>query len=106
LKYAREHDDFFLTLKKKKIHVWYDASVGVEHMNYPKHHGGNKSLPCINHFLSKRDIQNKVEIRLIQKPTGEQYISRYNCIDKNSQPTHDTTDNIIGKYGNYPIIVS
>jgi len=66
LKLAREHDDFFLNLKKEWLSVWYSDKVVVDHYSYKKYHGWSNSIDSVNHFLSKRDIKDKIEVRLIK----------------------------------------
>ncbi len=105
LQYAREHDDFFLTMKQKKLPVAYEESVVVDHENYEKHHGRENSRWSIQHFLSKWDIKNKIEIRLI-KNTPNSYISYHNCIIKTQVIPEDIKESIQSTYGHYPIIIS
>jgi len=106
LKYAREHDDFFLTAKEKKILISYDATVSVDHYSYYKHHGWTKCDACLRYFLWKWNIKNKVEIRLIQKGPLGPYISYHNCISNDQYIKKDIQEKIVSMYWNYPIIMS
>lgn len=98
LKYAREHDDFFLNAKEKNISIWYTNKVIINHKSYIKYHWWDRSERCINHFLSKRNIKNKVEIRLIKRNWEQPYISYHGCIQKVNDIPNIIRKKIISKY--------
>lgn len=106
LKYAREHDDFFLTAKERNILTSYDTTVSVDHYSYDKYHGWPKSDPCVRYFLWKWNIKNKIEVRLIQKWSNNPYISYHNCISHDQYIKQDIQEKITSMYWNYPIIIS
>lgn len=106
LKYAREHDDFFLTAKEHNLWVAYNPSVSVDHYNYPKYHGWLNSQQSVEHFLKKRNLKDKVELRLIQKSWIEPYISCHTCMGIPWNIPTDIKERIVSTYGNYPIKIS
>ncbi len=106
LKYAREHDDFFLNLKDKWKKIIYDPSICVDHYLYEKYHGWEKADKCLKNFLWKRNIKNKVEIRLIEKDIENKYISYHNCIIIDNNIKKNIINKIQNKYWNYPIKIS
>lgn len=106
LKYAREHDDFFLTAKQNDVSISYDPSVSIDHYNYPKYHGGKNSQPSVDHFLQKWHIKDKVELRLIQKWWSAPYISCHMCMGSLWNIPVTIKEKILSIYGNYPITIS
>ncbi|HMT26768.1 MAG TPA: glycosyltransferase [Candidatus Absconditabacterales bacterium] len=105
LKYAKEHDDFFLNLKRNETIVGYNKSVAVDHYSYKTYHGGAKSEHCVKHWLSKRNIKNKVEIRLIDK-NDIKYISFHCFMEKINIIPEVILEEIKKNYGNYPIKIT
>lgn len=106
LKYAREHDDFFLRAKHKDVKVSYNHDVAIEHHHYRKHHWGTKSLWCVDHFLLKRNIDNKVEVRFIDRGSSLPYISYHNCIASWKKIEKHMEEKIKSLYWDFPIIIS
>ena len=106
LKYAREHDDFFLTAKENGISMCYDPDISIDHYNYPKYHGGPNSQPSIDHFLRKWNIKDKIELRLVKKWWAEPYISYHTCMGTSWNIPMNIQEKIISIYGNYPIKIS
>ena len=107
LKYAREHDDFFLQAKKHAINIGYNPHHYIEHVHEYKHHSWTKSIVNIEYFCKKRDINDKIEIRYIKKDDNS-YISYHHCIqhyENQSVPTN-IQKKIEELYGIYPIISS
>lgn len=105
LKYAREHDDFFLWIKSHWLLVSYEFNTIVDHLNYQKFHWWKRWEKCIKEFCIKWWIKNKVEIRLIKREWEQPYISYYNCISKQSID-EEIKQKIIWLYWDYPIIIS
>lgn len=106
LKYAREHDDFFLSAKEKNMSVWYTNKVSIDHNSYAKYHWWERSRNCVNYFLNKRNIKNKIEIRLINRIWNEPYISYHNCIHKTDTIPDTITKKIRDKYWDFTIKIS
>lgn len=107
LKYAREHDDFFLNAKNKNLNVWYNDNISIDHKSYKKYHWWKKAEESIKHFLQKWGITNKIEIRLMQNNNPElTYISYHNCIKKEDLIPKDILSIIHEKYGNFTIKIS
>ncbi len=107
LRFAKEHDDFFLQAKQHGLRVGYLPEVIVDHVHQSKYHGWPKSRDCVNHFCQKRNIQDKVEIRHIQKSDSE-YISYHHCIQIPTQEVipSQIQQRIESYYGFCPIIIS
>lgn len=107
LKYAREHDDFFLNAKNKNLNVWYNDNISIDHKSYKKYHWWKKAEESIKYFLQKWGITNKIEIRLIQNNNPDlTYISYHNCIKKEDLIPKDILSMIHEKYGNFTIKIS
>lgn len=102
LKYAREHDDFFLNTMKNWLKIWYDKEITVEHYSYSKHHWWTLWIASVEYFKRKRNIENKVELRYINKWV-EKYISYFNAIKSNNEISAKIKEKIKNIYGNYPI---
>lgn len=107
LKYAREHDDFFLHAKKHAVKIWYNPDHYIEHIHEQKHHSWAKSMINVEYFCKKWDIDDKIEIRHIKKNDSE-YISYHHCIkryENQNIPIH-IQNKIEALYGIYPILSS
>ena len=102
LKYAREHDDFFLNAKRNWLKVWYDKEIIVEHYSYSKHHWWTLWISSVEHFKRKWNIENKVEVRYIERE-NEKYISYFNAIKWGSEISLKIKEKIKSIYGDYPI---
>ena len=105
LKYAKEHDDFFLTAKKYWLKVWYTWEVTIDHNHTTKHHGWEKWKTSTNVFLKKRWIKNKVEVRLILNKWNP-YISYHNVVEPNYDIQESVKDKIYSLYWVYPINIT
>lgn len=75
LKFAREHDDFFLSARNKGLHVGYTPEFWINHHHGVKHYELYDSKSSIEHFCNKWGIASKVEVRLIHKANQEPYLS-------------------------------
>ena len=65
LRFAREHDDFFLNAKNNNLTVWYDPSFWVDHNDtLVKHYNIQDNTSSIKHFCDKWDVNSKIEVRL------------------------------------------
>lgn len=102
LKFALEHDDFFLNAKKHNLTIWYLGNIRVIHDHLIKHHWWPKSANCIEYFCKKRGVDNKIEIRKIEK--NKQICIHYTSVLK---PQRGIDNYIISKiydyYGKFPI---
>jgi len=68
LRFAKEHDDFFLTAKLHDLKVGYCPGVEVLNASKAKSHGGDRALACEEYFFRKWGVEDKVEIRWIPHP--------------------------------------
>jgi glycosyltransferase involved in cell wall biosynthesis len=68
LKFAKEHDDFFLRAKAEDVKVGFRSDIEVLNASKRKHHGGNRAHNCEEHFFSKWGVEDKVEVRWIKTP--------------------------------------
>ena len=105
LKYAREHDDFFLNAMKNNLRVWYDESIMVDHYHYTKHHWWTLWISSVKHFIKKWNIKNKVEVRYIKRK-NEEYISYSSAIKSTDEIPPKIKEKIKSIYGDYPIKIS
>ncbi len=68
LKFAREHDDFFLNIKNKWLCVWYDDTFWINHNDILiKHYNVQDNTSSIKHFCEKWDITSKIEVRIYKE---------------------------------------
>lgn len=107
LKYAREHDDFFLQAKNCNVKIWYAPCHSIAHTNQIKHHSWIWSKQCVKYFLDKRWINEKIEIRHIAR-NNMHYISYHHCINPHTKviiPQY-IKEKIEVLYGIYPIVSS
>lgn len=68
LKFAKEHDDFFLRAKSAGLKVGYFSEVAALNNSEAKHHGGDRGVNCEERFLDKWSIKDKIEVRWIREP--------------------------------------
>lgn len=80
LKFAREHDDFFINWMQTWLKVWYDRNFWIDHIHswkkYYEEHELNNKWESIKYFCQKWWISSKVEVRLIWAWTNK-YLSIY-----------------------------
>lgn len=81
LRFAREHDDFFLTCKKNNFIISYDSNFWINHICNTKKYYENYEIfeknSSINYFRMKYSINSKIEIRYIRKNWSAPYLSIY-----------------------------
>lgn len=105
LKFAREHDDFFLNARDG-LKVGYFPESYVDHVHLTKHHWWIRSKECVDYFLKKRNINNKIEIRLIDRG-GNKYISYHHCMKTiDNEPSKIIKEKIQQLYWVYPLVIS
>jgi len=68
LRFAKEHDDFFLRAKEQGLRVSYIGDVEVFNSGLEKHHGGERGASCEQRFYEKWNIDDKWEIRWMKTP--------------------------------------
>lgn len=75
LRFAREHDDFFLRSKDKDLAIGYNPSFSINHHHSIKHYESYDQKQSIAHFCWKWSIESKLEIRYLLDEWGKPYLS-------------------------------
>ena len=86
LKFACEHDDFFIRAMLAGKKVAYISESELLNRVSEKHHGGNLGEESLRSFLEKWQIDDKIEVRWIRTPQSRlsfYSIAQHQCI----QPT-------------------
>jgi len=77
LKFAREHDDFFLRARNAWVYVDYNPDYEINHIHWKKYyeeHEQNNKGQSVAVFCKKWEIDSKIEVRKISNPEGD-YLS-------------------------------
>lgn len=88
LRFAKEHDDFFLRAMKDALKVSFLSDVAVLNNSVARHHGGNRGEASEELFRATWNISDKIEIRWIRTPYPRLsfYSTRYKAL---IEPTKD-----------------
>lgn len=88
LRFAKEHDDFFLRAREANFKVSYLPDVSLLNNSAVCHHGGSKGAHCEEYFFDKWQAVDKIEVRWIRAPFPR--LSFYSTRFKASiEPTKD-----------------
>jgi glycosyltransferase involved in cell wall biosynthesis len=82
LRFAKEHDDFFLRAQRAHLKVSYLPDVALLNDAVVHHHGGTRGAACEEYFFNTWNVTDKIEVRWIQSPFSRLsfYSTRYRAL--------------------------
>lgn len=99
LRFAKEHDDFFLRGMLAAMKVSYYPEIAVLNNSVARHHGGTRGESCEELFRSTWNVTDKVEVRWITDPYPRFsfYSTRYKSAIEPSLKDFETACSIFSK---------